>query len=94
MPLKLIFMGTPEFAVPILNSLHQSKHSVLSVYTQGPKKSGQRLNISPIHKISNELGLNVRHPEKLNKEEIDYIKKLSPNVVVVVAYGKLIPRML
>ncbi len=93
MPLKLIFMGTPEFAVPILSSLHQSKHSILSVYTQSPKKKnrGQKINISPIHKISNELGFNVRYPEKLNKEEIDYIKKLSPNVVVVVAYGKLIP---
>ena len=93
MSLKLIFMGTPEFAVPILISLYKSKHDILSVYTQSPKKSnrGQKINISPIHKISNELGLNVRHPDKLNKEEIDHIKKLSPNIAVVVAYGKLIP---
>ena len=71
-------MGTPEFAVPILISLYKSKHDILSVYTQSPKKNrGQKINISPIHKISNELGLNVRHPDKLNKEEIDHKKNES-----------------
>ena len=61
MPLKLIFMGTPEFAVPILNSLLKSSHNLLAVYTQNPKKSnrGQKLNISPIHQFSKINNINA-----------------------------------
>ena len=94
MGLKLIFMGTPEFAVPILKSLKESEHQILSVYTQPPKKSnrGQQINISPVHQFSNKLKINVRSPNLLNKEEeINFFKKLKPDVVVVVAYGKIIP---
>ena len=70
MGLKLIFMGTPEFAVPILKSLKESEHQILSVYTQPPKKSkrGQQINISPVHKFSNKFKINVRSPNSLNKE--------------------------
>lgn len=97
MGLKLIFMGTPEFAVPILKSLKESEHQILSVYTQPPKKSnrGQQINISPVHQFSNKLKINVRSPNLLNKEEeINFFKKLKPDVVVVVAYGKIIPPQL
>ena len=97
MGLKLIFMGTPEFAVPILKSLKESEHQILSVYTQPPKKSnrGQQTNISPVHQFSNKLKINVRSPNLLNKEEeINFFKKLKPDVVVVVAYGKIIPPQL
>ena len=97
MGLKLIFMGTPEFAVPILKSLKESEHQILSVYTQPPKKSkrGQQINISPVHKFSNKFKINVRSPNSLNKEEeINFFKKLNPDVVVVVAYGKIIPPQL
>ena len=57
MSLKLVFMGTPDFAVPILKTLHESDHELLSVYTQPPKKSnrGQKINLSPIHKFSNSI---------------------------------------
>ena len=94
MALNIIFMGTPEFAVPSLKSINNSKHNLLHVYTQSPKKSkrGQKTNISSIHHISKILKLNVRHPEDLNSEdEIKYLEKLKPDVVVVVAYGKIIP---
>ena len=94
MGLKLIFMGTPEFSVPILKSLKESEHQILSVYTQPPKKSnrGQHKNISPVHQFSNKFKINVRAPDLLNKEEeINFFKKLNPDVVVVVAYGKIIP---
>ena len=97
MGLKLIFMGTPEFAVPILKSLKESEHQILSVYTQPPKKSnrGQQINISPVHKLSNKFKINVRSPNSLNKEEeINFFKKFNPDVVVVVAYGKIIPPQL
>ena len=94
MGLKLIFMGTPEFAVPILKSLKESEHQILSVYTQPPNKRnrGQQINISPVHQFSNKFKIDVRSPNLLNKEEeINFFKKLNPDVVVVVAYGKIIP---
>ena len=93
MSLKLIFMGTPDFAVPILNTIIETGHKILTVYTLNPKKSnrGQKINISPIHKFSNEKKLNVRTPFKLDYKERDYIQDLKPDLVVVVAYGKIIP---
>ncbi len=97
MSLKLIFMGTPEFAVPILKSINNSEHKILSVYTQPPKKSkrGQKINLSPVHKYSNHLKIEVRHPINLEDEkEIKYFKELCPDVVVVAAYGKILPSKL
>ena len=93
MALKIIFMGTPDFAVPILNTLIESGHHILQVYTQTPKKSkrGQKINLSPVHEFSNKKKIIVRSPEQFNDLEIDNIKKLSPDEVVVVAYGKMIP---
>ena len=95
MALKIIFMGTPEFAVPILKSLYDSKHKILEVYTQPPKKRdrGQKLNLTSIHTFSKKNNIKVRYPEKIDtKEEYERLKKLKPDVVVVVAYGKIIPQ--
>ena len=95
MALKIIFMGTPEFAAPILKSINKSKHKILCVYTQPPKRSkrGLKVNYSPIYETSKKLKLNLRHPFSLdNEKEIEYLKKINPDVVVVVAYGHLIPR--
>ena len=95
MALKIIFMGTPEFAVPILKSLYDSKHNILEVYTQPPKKRdrGQKLNLTSIHTFSKKNNIKVRYPEKIDtKEEYERLKKLKPDVVVVVAYGKIIPQ--
>ena len=94
MGLKLIFMGTPEFAVPILKSLKESEHKILSVYTQPPKKSkrGQLTHFSPVHQFSKKIKIDVRSPNLLNnQEEINFLKKIKPDVAVVVAYGKIIP---
>ena len=94
MALKIIFMGTPEFAVPILKSINKSKHKILCVYTQPPKRSkrGLKVNFSSIYETSKKLKLNLRHPFSLdNEKEIEYLKKINPDLVVVVAYGKLIP---
>tara|TARA_Y100000389_G_scaffold14486_1_gene12825 strand:+ start:2639 stop:3547 length:909 start_codon:yes stop_codon:yes gene_type:complete len=90
-------MGTPNFAVPILKKIHNSNHKVLAVYTQSPKKKnrGQRINLSPVHEYSNEINVPVRHPLTLDTtEELDYIKKINPDIVVVVAYGKILPSKL
>ena len=94
MALKIIFMGTPFFAVPILESILNSEHQVLAVYAQNPKKSnrGQKLNISPIHQFSKINNIQVRSPITLDQEETKFIKNMTPDVVVVVAYGKIIPK--
>jgi methionyl-tRNA formyltransferase len=87
-------MGTPEFSVPILKSIHNSKHNILQVYTQPPKRKnrGQSINLTPIHKFSNENSIRVRCPDELSTdEEFNNLKQKKPDVVVVVAYGKLIP---
>ena len=95
MSLRILFMGTSEFAVPILKSINDSSHEILSVYTQPPsqKSRGQKIIESPIHKLSKKLKHNVRCPQNLkNQDELQYIQKLSPDVVVVVAYGQIISK--
>ncbi len=95
MALKLIFMGTPEFSVPILKSLYESKHDILKVYTQPPKKQnrGQKINLTAVHQFCINHNLPVRYPERIDsEEEYQEIKKLKPDVAVVVAYGKIIPQ--
>ena len=92
---KVVFMGTPEFSVPILEAIVKSSYPVACIYTQTPKKSnrGQKLNISPVHKYAKNLKLIVRSPKKLNtKEEFEFMKNLNPDLVVVVAYGQLISK--
>ena len=86
-------MGTPVFTIPILQSIINSNHNILQVYTQPPKKKnrGQKITTSPIHEFSKKNNLNVIHPEKLGEEEYLRIKKLKPDLIVVVAYGKIIP---
>ena len=90
-------MGTPEFSVPILNSIFESNHKVLEVYTQPPKKKnrGQKILNSPIHEYAKKLKISVRNPVSLDqKEEIEHIKNLKPDIVIVVAYGKILPSSL
>ncbi|MDC3004903.1 methionyl-tRNA formyltransferase [Candidatus Pelagibacter sp.] len=90
---KIIFFGTPEFALPILRKINNSKHEILLVYTQSPKKSqrGQKINKSVIHEFSEKNSLNVKTPEHLESEEI-FLKTNSFDLGIVVAYGKLIPK--
>lgn len=87
-------MGTPNFAVPILEKIYNSNHKILAVYTQSPKKKnrGQRITLSPVHEYSNKINVPVRHPLTLDVQvEFDHIKKIKPDIVVVVAYGKILP---
>ncbi|SVD66322.1 uncharacterized protein METZ01_LOCUS419176, partial [marine metagenome] len=95
MSLKIVFMGTPEFSVPALEALINNNFEILSIYTQYPKKSnrGQKINVSPVQKFSEKNNLPVRNPENLNNdEEYNFVKSLSADIAVVVAYGKLIPK--
>ena len=93
---KIVFMGTPMFAVPILKSLYQNGYPISDVYTQPPQKSqrGQKINKSPIQGISETLNIDYRTPMSLknNKEEYEYFKKLDADIVIVVAYGQIIPK--
>ncbi len=93
MSFKILFMGTPEFAVPALKAINDTNHEILEVYTQPPKKKnrGQKIQNSAVHIYSNKLNIPVRCPENLNDNELDHIKKLKPDIVIVVAYGKILP---
>ena len=94
MPLKIVFMGTPKFSIPTLDSLIKKDFDILKVYTQPPKKSkrGQKVNSSPVEEFCKKNNLNFRNPEQLSsEEEFKIFKELKPDVVVVVAYGKIIP---
>jgi methionyl-tRNA formyltransferase len=90
MPKKIIFMGTPIFAVPILKSLYQNGYPISVVYTQPPQKShrGQKINKSPVQGISETLNIDFRAPLNLNDnvEEYNFLKKMDADLAIVVAY--------
>ena len=95
MSLKVVFMGTPEFSVPTLQALIKNKFDILSVYTQPPAKSkrGQKTNASPIEEFAKKNKINLKNPIHLNNdEELKIFKQSSPDIVVVVAYGQIIPK--
>ena len=95
--MNIIFMGTPQFAVPILKAIHDSGHNILEVYTQPANKSGrgQKFSQSEIFYFAEKLNIKVRSPVSLEtSEEINHIKKLKPDLVVVAAYGKILPTKL
>ena len=93
---KIIFMGTPMFAVPILKSLYQNGYPISIVYTQPPQKShrGQKINKSPVQGISETLNIDFRSPESLknNDYEFEIMKNLNADLAIVVAYGQIIPK--
>ena len=93
---KIAFMGTPIFAVPILKNIYQNGYEVSVVYTQPPRKSnrGQKFEKSPIHSFAETISFDVRTPDKLNdnNSEYEYFKSLNLDLVIVVAYGIIIPK--
>ena len=91
---SVIFMGTPDFAVPSLEKIHKEYH-LLSVYTQPPKKTGRglRTKLNPIHEISNDYNLPVKTPQNFKSFDIiEEIKNLKPDFIIVVAYGIILPK--
>jgi methionyl-tRNA formyltransferase len=95
LPLRIIFMGTPEFSVPTLEALHAAGHEIACVYSQPPRPAGRRgleLTKSPVHLCAEELGIEVRTPASLKSpEEQSRFKALNADLAVVVAYGLLLP---
>ena len=91
--MKLVFFGTPGFAVPTLNTLYESPHDVLGVVTSPDQKSGRGLKIqsSSVKKSAENFGIPIFEPEELNCDEfISTIKQINPDIYVVVAY-KILP---
>ena len=89
-------MGTPKFSLPTLQLLIKEKFNILYVYTQPPKKSkrGQKINPSPVEEFSKKNKINIRNPLSLkDKKELQFFKDISPDIVIVVAYGQIIPNV-
>lgn len=93
--MRIVFMGTPEFAVPSLQGLYAGGHEILAVFTQPdrPKGRGKQLAAPPVKEAALELNLPVYQPESVRTEDIyDQLLKLKPDVIIVVAYGKILPK--
>jgi len=95
MSLNIVFMGTPDFAVPSLAELLSNGYNVVRVYTQPPRKSGrgQKLTKSPVHQFAELMGVPVETPESFRKPKvIDGLEALNADVACVVAYGQILPQ--
>ncbi|MBQ3948248.1 MAG: methionyl-tRNA formyltransferase [Ruminococcus sp.] len=97
--MKIVFMGTPEFAVPCLKKLAESKHEVAAVFTQPdkPKGRGYKMIPTPVKAAAEEYGLPVYQPLSLRKgddaeESMRILKDIAPDLIVVTAYGQILPK--
>jgi methionyl-tRNA formyltransferase len=95
MALRIIFMGTPDFSVPVLQALHEAGHEIVAVYSQPPRPAGRRgleLTPSPVHRAAEALGILVRTPVNFkDPDDVEAFRALGADVAVVVAYGLLLP---
>jgi methionyl-tRNA formyltransferase len=94
-PLRIAFMGSPDFAVPALRALHGAGHDIAAVYCQPPRPAGrgQALRRCPVHVAADALGLEVRTPERLRRDEREHaaFAALDLDAAVVAAYGLILP---
>ena len=92
--MKIVFMGTPDFSVPVLHAL-AARHQIVAVYTQPPRPAGRGKDLrpTPVHAAAATLGLPVRHPDSLKSpEEQTAFAALDADLAVVVAYGLILPQ--
>lgn len=93
--MRIVFMGTPDFSVPVLDALVQAGHEIVAVYCQPPRPAGRgkKPRPTPVHARAQDLGLQVRHPETLrDADEQARFAALDADVAVVVAYGLILPQ--
>ncbi|MEQ1549316.1 MAG: methionyl-tRNA formyltransferase [Chakrabartia sp.] len=93
--MRIIFMGTPEFAVPSLNALVDAGHDIAAVYSQPPRRAGRgkALSPSPVHLRADALGIDVKTPDNLRTSETQAeFAALNADVAVVAAYGLILPQ--
>ena len=93
--LRLVFMGTPDFAVPALRVL-AADYDIVAVYCQPPRPKGRGMRLTPqaVHQAADELELLVRVPERFDQAAADELARLAPDLLVVVAYGLILPEAL
>src|ERR1700743_3128526 len=94
--MRLVFLGTPTFAVPTLEAIAAAGHEVLSVVTQPdrPRGRGQRDSAPPVKEAALRLNLPVYQPERVRRPEaVEYLRSLAPDAMVVVGYGQIIPQV-
>lgn len=92
--IRLVFMGTPQFAVPSLEALHREGYNLIGVVTQPdrPRGRGQKVSCSPVKEAALGLGLPIFQPEKIRDEGfVEILKGLSPHLIIVVAFGQILP---
>ncbi len=93
--MRLAFMGTPDFARPVLSELAAAGHDIACVYTREPKPSGRghKVTRSPVHALADELRLPVRTPKNFKSaEDVEAFKALDLDVAIIVAYGLILPQ--
>ncbi|NLJ78576.1 MAG: methionyl-tRNA formyltransferase [Tissierellia bacterium] len=91
--MDIVFMGTPEFAIPALESLYEGGHNIVLVITQKdrPRGRGKKMHPTPVKERALNLGLEVYQPGSVNsRESMDILRKLSPDCIVVAAYGQIL----
>ena len=92
---RIVFMGTPEFAVPVLDALTRTTHTIVGVFTRPdqPAGRGKQLHASPIKQLAQERGLAIFQPATLRQpENVAPLRDLAPDVIIVAAYGLILPR--
>lgn len=94
--MRIVFMGTPEFAVPSLQALIDSQHEVIAVFTQPdrPRGRGNKLTPSPVKQLAVQHGIPVYQPEKIRKESVADLKQLAPDAYVTAAFGQILSQEL
>lgn len=94
--MRIIFMGTPDFAESSLKAIYEAKHEILAVVTNPDKPSGRGMKLaqSPVKQFALEKNIPIYQPQKIrgNEEFINQIKTLNPDIICVVAYGKILPQ--
>ena len=93
--MRIVYMGTPDFAVPALQALHDAGHEIVYVVTRPDAKSnrGKKIHFSPVKEKALELGLELLQPQKLrgNEEILEILSEAAPEAIVVAAYGRILP---
>ena len=93
---SVVFMGTPEFAATSLQSLIDDKYHIVGVVTQPDRKMGREriITTSPVKNVALQNNLNILQPEKLDSEVVETIRSWKPDVIIVAAYGRILPETL
>lgn len=92
--IRVVFMGTPEFAETVLQELLEKRYNLVAVYTRPDKAVGrdQEVQEGPVKMLAKKHSIPVEQPEKFDDETIDKLKNYKPDLIVVVAYGKILPK--